>query len=207
MGACSHFLSPETDPRLEEERKLRQSVFSSKAGRKQPPWNSLMGEGAHGEAPGLWGGRGAGFPVLTSWQRSRHLGIQAAEVAPHLERGLGPGASVLPGGRTQGRPQGRPEPLFWGHMGSSHRVTYLVCVLGAPCPASPFPVTRRARTCLGNSPRPRGSGRAGVAPCAQALSPLPLIIPHACPLSTCPSSFHLSITHPAVQPSSCFSMC
>lgn len=106
-------------------------------------------------------GVGAGFPVLTSWRRSRHRGIQAAEWPP-MWREAGAWSFCSHTGRTQGRPQGGPEPLFWGHMGSSHTITYLVYVLDASCPASPFPEARRARTCLGNSPRPRGSGRAGV---------------------------------------------
>lgn len=146
-------------------------------------------------------------------QVSRFSQAGAGTVESRLSNGppcgesLGPGASVLTRGRTQGRPQGGPEPLFWGHMGSSHTITCLVYVLDASCPASPFPETRRARTCLGNS-QTQGFGQGWcLAPYPQALPPLPLIIPHACPFPTCLPSFHPSITHPAIQPSSCFPMC
>lgn len=47
-------------------------------------------------------------------------------------------------------------------MGPSHRITYLVCSLGASCPTSPFPVTPGRGSGLGNPAGPRGLNRAGV---------------------------------------------
>lgn len=124
--------------------------------------------------------------------------------APLLERGLGPGLLFSPGVGPREDPRG-PRAFVLEPHGLLPHANLPGLRAGCFVPSLPFPGSRRARTCLGNSPRPGGSGRAGVAPCAQALSSPP----HpstSLSVITCPSFFPSTHYPPSHPPSSCFSM-
>lgn len=112
------------------------------------------------------GARGEGeFLVLTSWQRSRHLGTQAAEVAPASGERAGAWSSVLTRGRTQGTPSVlRPHGLL-----PHDRLPGLCAgcfVLSRPLPSDP-----QGEDLPGKLSQTQGFGQGWcLAPCAQALS-------------------------------------